>query len=110
MEILRTTDPAQLGRAWQVNGSKIVELESWAAALAMESTDPATTIALQNLGQAATGLRSALDADVSLRIDPLMADRDDLVRSSALTVQQRRMDFDVALADPALQRAGQRPN
>ena len=105
MEILRTTDPAQLSRTWQANGPRIVELEGWAAALAMESTEPATATALQNLGRATAGLRSALESDVALRTDPAMADRDDLVRSSALTVEQRRNDVNVALANPAL-RAG----
>ena len=105
MEILRTTDPVQLSRTWQANGPRIVELEGWAAALAMESTEPATATALQNLGRATAGLRSALESDVALRTDPAMADRDDLVRSSALTVEQRRNDVNVALANPAL-RAG----
>ncbi len=102
MEILRTSDPAQLGRAWQVTGARIVELEGWAGSLAIESTEPARATALQDLGRAASGLRSALESDVSLRADPGMVDRDDLVRASAQTVQQRRMDLDVALANPAL--------
>lgn len=102
MELLRTSDPAQLGRAWQVTGARIVELEAWAASLAIEATTTESAMALREIGRTTAGLRTALESDVTLRTDPAMADRDDLVRASTQTVQQRRMDLDVALANPAL--------
>ncbi len=102
MELLRINDPAQLARTWQSTSPSIVELEGWAAGLAAGSSDPATAHALQNVQGATAGLRGALQSDVSLRTDPAMAGRQDLVQASAQTVQQRRADLDIALADPLL--------
>ncbi|MDH4365416.1 MAG: hypothetical protein OEY70_15180, partial [Acidimicrobiia bacterium] len=87
---------------WQATNARIVELEGQAAAMALESPDEQSAVAMENLGWSAASLRAALNADVSLRTDPALADRDDLFRFSAQTVQQRRMDLNTALLDPAL--------
>jgi hypothetical protein len=102
MEILRTSDPAQLARAWQSTSPAIIEMEGWAAGLAAGATDPAAAVALQNVQITTAALRGALQSDVSLRSDPSMADRHDLIQASAQTVQQRRAELDIALADPLL--------
>jgi hypothetical protein len=98
LEILRTTDPAMLSRTWQATNARIVDLEGRAASLQLQSSDEETAAALDELGRAAGALRAALNADVSLRSDPAMADRDDLVVSSAQVVQMRRVDLDTALS------------
>ena len=102
MEVLRTSDPGQLNRAWQATNARIVELEGRAATLQLEADSEESAAALANLGRAAGLLRAALDSDVSLRMDPKMAERSDLILASSQAVQQRRMDLNVALADPAV--------
>lgn len=101
-EILRTSDPAMLSRTWQTTNSRIVELESRVASMQQQAPNEETAIALDGVGRSAASLRVALNSDVSLRTDPTMAGRDDLVRSSAQAVQQRRFDLDRALSNLAL--------
>ena len=101
-EILRTSDPAALSHSWQATNARIIELESSAASMQQQAPNEETAIALDSVGRSAAGLRAALSSDVSLRTDPEMAGRDDLVRSSAQSVQQRRFDLDRALSTLAL--------
>jgi type II secretory pathway pseudopilin PulG len=102
MEVLRTSDPDQLRRAWQTNNARIVQLEGMTSGMALEAETPELTSAYDDLGRASAGLRAAIESDVSLRADPTAVARDDLVLQSAQTVQQRRLDLNTALTNPYL--------
>ncbi|MGI9615442.1 MAG: hypothetical protein ACR2QO_21195 [Acidimicrobiales bacterium] len=102
MEVLRTSDPDQLRRAWQTTNAHIVQLEGMTSGMALEAETPELTAAYDDLGRASASLRAAIDSDVSLRADHTEAARNDLVLQSAQTVQQRRLDLNTALTNPYL--------
>lgn len=103
MEIMRTSDPTQLQRAWQTTSARMVDLEGTASSMAVGAGDQETANAFNDLGRASAALRAAMESDVSLRSDPANPPRDDLVLQSSQMVQQRRQDLNVALSNPVLQ-------
>lgn len=94
-EVMRTTDPRQLDRSWQMVRDRLVGLEEQASRLFVESEGEPGMPAVAALGTASADLRSALDGDVALRQDSGAAD--DLVAQSRRTVRQRRQDFAAAV-------------
>ena len=102
MEIMRTSDPAQLRRAWQTTNARMVELEGSASAMALEAERPEEATAFNDLGRASAGLRAAIESDVSLRSDPEIHPATISCSSRHRRSSSDRLDLNAALSNPVL--------
>ena len=73
VEVLRLTDPQQLGLAWRGTRQHTIDLESSIAALSTQTGDERINQSLRHLGHSVAALRGALDTNVALRLDPAAA-------------------------------------
>ena len=105
VEVLRPSEPEQLHQAWNGIREHAIDLESEIAVLARQVGNSRLSRVLVDLGQSVAALRGALDANVSLRVDPAALDHAELVQSSTHTVHQRRYQLDTTVAAVAMVRS-----
>jgi len=97
VEILRTTDPAQLRTSWDDLRRRAIDLEGQIATLVSSTGDGNLDESLRYLGQRVAGLRGSLDSLVSLRTAQDAASQQALIATTEQTVYERRQQVAAAI-------------
>jgi hypothetical protein len=104
VEILRTTDPAQLRTSWDDLRRRAIDLEGQIATLVSSTGDGNLDESLRYLGQRVAGLRGSLDSLVSLRTAQDAASQQALIANAEQTVSERRQQVAAAIEPVAAAR------
>jgi hypothetical protein len=99
LTVLQPNEPAGLQSVWSVAQRQLIDLEAQVTSLSSGITDSATLAVLQQLGIAVTGVRGALESNVSLRLAG--QDQATLVDASNQTALARRAELEGALQQAA---------
>jgi hypothetical protein len=97
VEILRTTDPAQLRTSWNDLRRRAIDLEGQIATLVSSTGDGNLDESLRYLGQRVAGLRGSLDSLVSLRTAQDATSQQALIATTEQTVYERRQQVAAAI-------------
>jgi hypothetical protein len=97
LTLLQPRDAAGLQSLWNTGDRELVELQSQVGALLAVVTDPAALTTLRALGDALSGVRGALDANVRLRVSGQGSEQAAVVEASTQTALARRAELDRAL-------------
>jgi hypothetical protein len=99
LTVLQPNEPAGLQRVWSVAQRQLIDLEVEVKSLTAEVADAAALPVLQQLDVAVTGVRGALESNVSLRLGS--EDQAALVEASNQTALTRRAELEAALQQAA---------
>ncbi len=97
LTLLQPRDAVGLQSLWNTGDRELVELQAQVGALLAVVTDPAALTTLRSLGDALTGLRGALDANVRLRVSGQGSEQAAVIEASTQTALARRAELDRAL-------------
>lgn len=99
LSVLQPNEPAGLQSVWSVAQRQLIDLEVDVTTFASELTDAAAVPVIQQLGLAVSGVRGALESNVSLRLGG--ETQAALVDASNQTVLTRRAELESALQQAA---------
>ncbi len=97
LTLLQPRDAVGLQSLWNTGDRELVELQSQVGALVAVVTDPVALSTLRALGDALSGLRGALEANVRLRVSGQGSEQTAVIEASTQTALARRAELDRAL-------------